>query len=209
VVGTLNILLASREAKVTKLIYASSSSIYGDNVNLPKKETDPINLISPYALTKFAGEKYSQLFNKLYGLPTVCLRYFNVFGPHQDPKSQYSAAIPKFITTILNNQPPVIYGDGEQSRDFTYVDNVVRANILAATSKITGEIINIACRKRVTLNQIIVLINKILGKKIKPIYQPAKQGDIKHSLADITKAKKLLNYRPIVGLEEGLKKNYN
>ena len=202
----LNILLAAQGAKVKKIVYASSSSIYGDTPNLPKKETHPVDPISPYALTKFAGERYCQLFYKLYGLPTVCLRYFNVFGPRQNPKSQYSAAIPKFIAAMLNNQPPVIYGDGEQSRDFTYVDNVVKANILAAVSKTSGEVINIACGKRITLNQIIALINKVLRKEIKPTYLPTRPGDIKHSLADITKSKKLLNYQPTIEFEKGLKK---
>jgi len=204
--GTLNILLAARDAKVKKIIYASSSSIYGNTPVLPKKETAPVDPISSYTLTKFAGERYCQLFHRLYGLPTVCLRYFNVFGPRQNPKSQYSAAIPKFIMAILNDQSPVIYGDGEQSRDFTYVDNVVKANLLAATSEIVGEVINIACGKRITLNQVVALINKALGKEIKPVFLPPKIGDIQHSLADITKAQELLNYQSITGFEEGLKK---
>lgn len=204
--SSLNVLVAARDEGVKKLIYASSSSIYGDTPKLPKKESDPINPISPYALTKFTGEKYCQLFSKLYGLSTVCLRYFNVFGPRQNPKSQYSAAIPKFITAILNDRPPIIYGDGKQSRDFTYVNNVVRANILAAESKIAGQVINIACNKKINLNQIIALINKILDKKIKPVYQAKKPGDIRYSLADITMAKKLLNYRPEIDFEQGLKK---
>ncbi len=204
--GTLNILLESRNAKVKKFIYASSLSIYGNNVELPKKEIHPPDPISPYGLTKFAGERYCQLFYTLYRLPTVCIRYFNVFGPRQNPKSQYSAAIPKFITAMLKGQPPIIYGDGKQSRDFTYIDNVVKANILAANSTIKGEIINIACGRKITLNQIIALINKILGKNIKPTYLPAREGNIIHSLADISKAKKLLNYQPSVEFEKGLKK---
>ena len=207
ITGTLNLLIAARDyGKIKKFVYASSSSVGGNSSKLSRKETDPVDPISPYALTKFAGERYGQLFYKLYGLPTVCLRYFNVFGPRQDPKSQYSAAIPKFIMAILHDQPLVIYGDGEQSRDFTYVDNVVKANILTAKSKIAGEVINIACGKSITLNQIVALINKTLGKKAKPSHLSCRPGDIKRSLADITKAQKLLNYKPIIEFEEGLKR---
>jgi nucleoside-diphosphate-sugar epimerase len=203
--ATLNILVASRDEKVKKLVYASSSSIYGNSIELPKQESDPINPISPYALTKFVGERYCQLFSELYSLPTICLRYFNVFGPKQDPNSEYSAVIPKFIKAVLRNEPPVIYGDGEQSRDFTFVDNVVEANILAVQSKISGEVINIACGEKTSLNNLLKYINQIIGKNIKPIYEKSRTGDIKHSLADISKAKNLIEYEPSVRAKEGLK----
>lgn len=204
--GTLNILLAAKENRVKKIVYASSSSIYGDSLKLPKEESFSPNPISPYSLTKYIGEKYCELFYKIYGLPTISLRYFNVFGPNQDPNSEYSAVLPKFIKAILNNKSPIIYGDGEQSRDFTYVENVVEANLLAVHSKTNGEMINIACGKRYSLNQIISLINKILGKNIKPIYQSLRPGDIKHSLASIAKANKLLDYKPIIPFVVGLEK---
>lgn len=204
--GTLNVLLAARDNKVKKVVYVSSSSIYGDSPKLPKEESFFPNPISPYALTKYVGEKYCGLFYKIYGLPTISLRYFNVFEPNQDPNSEYSVAIPKFIKAILNHKAPIIYGDGEQSRDFTYVENVVEANILAVHSRVNGEVINIACGERYSLNQIISLINKILGKNIKPIYQSPRLGDIKHSLTNITKASTLLGYKPIISLMRGLEK---
>ena len=204
--GTLNILIASRDEGIKKLVCASSSSVYGDSLKLPKQEDDPINPISPYALTKFTSERYCQLFSKLYGLPTICLRYFNVFGPKQDPGSQYSAVIPIFIKAILNNKSPIIYGDGEQSRDFTYVDNVVSANILAMNSKVSNKVINVACEEKTSLNDLLNYINQILEKNIKPIYEKARLGDVKYSLADISKAKKLLSYKPKITIKEGLKK---
>jgi len=204
--ATLNVLLAAKENNVKKVIYASSSSIYGDNPKLPKKENFSPNLLSFYALTKYAGEKYCQLFSKLYGLPTISLRYFNIFGPNQDLDSEYSAVIPKFIKLILQGKQPIIYGDGEQTRDFTYIDNVVEANILSMKSDVSGEVINIGCGERISLNQLIELINKYLGKNIKPIYQKERVGDVKHSLADISKAQKLLCYRPSIKIEDGLKK---
>ncbi|MBI4692192.1 MAG: SDR family oxidoreductase [Candidatus Terrybacteria bacterium] len=204
--ATLNVLLAAKENNVKKVIYASSSSIYGGSPELPKEENFPPNPLSFYALTKYAGEKYCQLFSKLCGLPTISLRYFNIFGPNQDPDSEYSAVIPKFIKLMLQGKQPVIYGDGEQTRDFTYIDNTVEANILAMESDISGEVINIACGEMISLNQLVEIINKYLGKNIKPIYQDERAGDVKHSLADISKAKKLLGYKPIVMIEEGLKK---
>jgi len=204
--ATLNLLWATKESKkIKKFVFASSSSIYGDSPKLPKKEDFPPNPISPYALAKYTSEKYCELFYELYGLPTVSLRYFNVFGPNQDPKSEYSAAIPKFISLMIKNKRPIVYGDGEQTRDFTDVENVVSANLLALKSKANG-VFNIACGKRVSLNQIIALLNKILNKNIKPIYKPKRPGDIKHSLADINKARKLLKYKPKIGIEEGLRK---
>jgi len=203
--GTLNILIAARDANVKKLVYASSSSIYGDSIKLPKQESDPINPISPYALTKLAGERYCQLFAQLYKLPTICLRYFNVFGPKQDPNSEYSAVIPIFIKSILNNKPPTIYGDGKQSRDFTYVDNVVNANILAMHSNVSGEVINIACGEKTSLNDLLKYINQLLSKNIEAIYEKYRDGDVKHSLADISSAKKLINYNPSINIEKGIK----
>jgi len=204
--GTLNLLLAARDEGVKKVVYASSSSIYGPSQNLPKREDMPVNPISPYALTKYTGEKYCQIFSDIYGLPTVCLRYFNVFGPKQDPNSEYSAVIPKFINLMLKGTRPIIFGDGEQSRDFTYVDNVVRANIKAAHSDIIGEVINIACGGRITINKIVEKINEILQSNIIPRYENPRQGDIRHSKADISKAKNLLSYSPIIDFINGLNK---
>lgn len=207
ITGTLNLLLAAKKAGVKKFVFASSSSVYGNNPESPKKETFAIDPVSPYALTKYAGEKYTQLFWELYGLPTVCLRYFNVFGPKQDPYSQYSAVIPKFITSFLKNQKPVIYGNGEQSRDFVYIDNVVDANILAAKATTGyGQVFNVGCGASIDLNQVIVLLQKITGKNIKPVYQKARKGDIVSSTADIAKASNILRYAPAVHCEEGLKK---
>ncbi len=163
--------------------------------------------LSPYAVGKLVGEYYCSVFHEVYGLETISLRYFNVFGPYQDPASQYAAAIPAFVKAILKDQPPTIYGDGEQSRDFTYVDNVVEANLLAARTKQTkGEVINIACGEAVTVNAIIDMINEILGKNIKPIYTDPRPGDVKYSLADITAAERLLDFKPKVTFREGLQK---
>jgi len=205
--GTLNLLVAARdEGHIKKFVYSSSSSVYGDSKKLPKNENQPVEPISPYALSKYTGEKYCQIFYKIYNLPTVCLRYFNVFGPNQNLNSQYSAVIPKFISSVTQKKRPIIYGNGEQSRDFTYVDNVVEANILAAFSDVSGEVINIACNKRTPLNKILKLINHFLGTNVQPIYKPARVGDVKHSLADISKAKKLLKFNPKVSIEDGLEK---
>lgn len=187
VTGTLNVLIAAKDAGIKKVIFSSSSSVYGDTPTLPKREDMPVNPQSPYAITKATGEMYCRVFEELYGLPTVCLRYFNVFGPRQDPNSQYAAVIPKFITAILNDESPVIYGDGEQSRDFTFVKNVVDANILSCESDATG-IFNIACGRRITINQLVDYINEIQGKEIKPVFTDPRPGDIKHSLADILRA---------------------
>ena len=199
--------MAARDAKVKRFVYAASSSAYGDTPTLPKVETMPVNPLSPYAAAKLMGEYYCSVFYKVFGLETISLRYFNVFGPHQDPTSQYAAAIPAFVTSILKDKPPTIYGDGEQSRDFTYVDNVVEANLLAARVKQTkGEVVNIACGEAITVNEIIKMINKIVGKSIKPMYEPSRPGDVKHSLADITVAKKLLGFKPVMSFKEGLKK---
>ena len=209
VVGTLNILNAAKDEGVKRIIYASSSSIYGDLETLPKTEDMLPKPLSPYAVSKLAGEKYCQVFTRLYGLETVALRYFLVFGPRQDPTSQYSAVIPKFIAAIRNGQPPTVYGDGEQSRDFTFVDNVVQANLLACESgleELSGEIFNIACGKRITINNLIQSINRILGTDIKPVYTDPRPGDVRHSLANIGKAQQFLGYQAKVDFYEGLER---
>jgi UDP-glucose 4-epimerase len=205
--ATFTLLLAARDAKVKRFVYAASSSAYGDTPTLPKVETMSVNPLSPYAAAKLMGEFYCSVFYKVFGLETISLRYFNVFGPNQDPTSQYAAAIPAFVTSILKGKSPTIYGDGQQSRDFTYVDNVVEANLLAARiKKAKGEVVNIACGEAITVNEIIKMINEIVGKSVKPIYVPSRPGDVKHSLADITAAKKLLGFKPVVPFKEGLKK---
>jgi nucleoside-diphosphate-sugar epimerase len=205
--GTLNILLAARGKGVKRVIYASSSSVYGDTPTLPKHEEMPTNPLSPYALQKYVGEHYCRLFYQLYGLETISLRYFYIFGPKQDPNSLYSAVIPKFIDALVQDRPPVIFGDGEQSRDFTYIENVVQANLLAMSAEhLHGEAINIACGKRISLNQLLNVLKEILGSKIFPLYQEPRKGDVKHSLADIRKGKEIVGYEPTVGVEIGLKK---
>lgn len=205
--ATFTLLLAARQTGVRRFVYAASSSAYGDSPISPKVETIKPNPLSPYAVSKLVGEYYCSVFSEVFDLETISLRYFNVFGPNQDPKSQYAAAIPAFVTSILKDQPPTIYGDGEQSRDFTYVDNVVEANLLAAGVKQTkGQVVNIACGHAVTVNQIIDMINDYLGKKIKPIYADPRPGDVKHSLADITMAQNILGYKPSVSFETGLQK---
>jgi nucleoside-diphosphate-sugar epimerase len=206
--ATFTMLVAARDARVKRFVYAASSSAYGDTPALPKVETMAPSPLSPYAVGKLVGEYYCSVFSTVYGLETIALRYFNVFGPHQDPASQYAAAIPAFVTAILRDQRPTIYGDGEQTRDFTYVDNVVQANLLAARAKEThGEVINVACGEAVTVNAIIGTINRLLGKSVKPIYAPARAGDVKHSLADITAAKKLIGFQPVTLFREGLEKS--
>lgn len=207
VTGTLNILNAARDAKVKRVVFASSSSVYGNTPELPKHEGIIPNPLSPYAVSKLTGEKYCGVFSSLYGLETVALRYFNVFGPHQDPSSQYSAVIPLFITAMLRDERPVIFGDGEQSRDFTYISNVIEANILAATTpNISGIAVNCACHGRVTLNELVQGINEILGKNIVPIHKDERSGDIKHSFANISAAEKYLLYKPVTSFDNGLKK---
>jgi len=204
--GTLNVLVAARDQKLKRVVFASSSSVYGEAIEEYKIESLPANPLSPYALHKLSGEIYAKLFHQLYGLETVCLRYFNVFGPQQDPNSQYSAVIPKFIGAMLKGQQPVVFGDGEQSRDFTYVANNVEANIMAAeSSRGAGEVMNIACGNSITLNELIRLINQELSKDIKPIYQEPRAGDIKYSKANIDKAEKVIGYKPKINFEEGLK----
>ena len=204
--ATFTLLLAARDAGIKRFVYAASSSAYGDTPTLPKIETMLTTPLSPYAAAKLAGEYYCSVFYRSFGLETVSLRYFNVFGPYQDPTSQYAAAIPAFVTSILKDEPPTIYGDGEQSRDFTYIDNVVEANLLAArTEQTAGEVINIACGQRVTVNEIIDMINDLVGKNVKPKYVDSRPGDVKHSLADITLAAKLIGFKPKVSFREGLR----
>lgn len=210
VVGTLNILDAAKENNVKRIVYASSSSVYGDNPELPKHEGMMPNPLSPYAVSKLAGEKYCQVYSRLYGIETVILRYFNVFGPRQDPNSEYSAVIPKFIKLISNNQRPTIYGDGTQSRDFTYVANVVEANILAATKNVeSGLAMNCACHGQVTLNSLIRELGELLNKETKPIYAEPRSGDIKHSFANIDLIKEKLNWAPSISFGDGLKRLVN
>jgi len=205
--GTLNVLVAARDCGAKKVVYASSSSVYGDTPTLPKREDMIPNPKSPYAVSKLAGEYYARVFSELYGLRTVSLRYFNVFGPRQDPTSQYAAVIPKFIIAMQRGEPVLVFGDGEQSRDFTYVANVVEANLLACQAPgAVGRVINIACGERVTLNELIGLMHGILGAHTPPTYGPPRAGDIKHSLADIARARELLGYRVVVALEEGLRR---
>jgi nucleoside-diphosphate-sugar epimerase len=204
--ATFKLLLAARDRKVRRLVYAASSSAYGDQPELPKREDMRPAPLSPYAVGKLVGEYYCQVFSNVYGLETISLRYFNVFGPRQDPGSQYSGVISRFMSALLNGEQAVIYGDGEQSRDFTYVSNVVRANLLAAEStKAVGAVINIANGQRVTLNQLFEIMKEMTGKSdAKPEYQSTRPGDVRDSLADLTLARTLLGYEPQVGLKEGL-----
>lgn len=207
ITGTLNMLLAARDAGVAGFVFASSSSVYGDDPTLPKKEGREGKPLSPYAVSKLAGEKYIRVFHDLYGFNAVALRYFNIFGPRQDPSSQYAAVIPNFVTRLLRGEPPVIFGDGKQSRDFTFVANVVQANLLAAEGKDAGgEAFNIACADRITVAGLAQALNGILGTAIPPVHEPARPGDILHSFADIGKAKAGLSYRPSVAFEDGLRR---
>lgn len=204
--GTLNVLLAARDARVKRVVYASSSAVYGETPVLPKREDMKPQPLSPYAISKLTAEYYCQIFYKLDGLETVCLRYFNVFGPRQDPESEYAAVIPKFIRLTLEGKQPEIYGDGKQSRDFTFVKDVVEANLLASQAKnIAGGVFNIACGRRITLLDFVELLNRLLDIDIVPIFTAPRPGDIKHSLADISRAKELLSYSPKFSFEEGLK----
>lgn len=203
VTGTLNVLLAARDSGVKKVIYASSTAVYGDTPTLPQREEMMPNPQSPYATTKLVGEYYCQVFQAVYGLPTVSLRYFNVYGPKQDPNSEYAAVIPRFIKRVSEGKPPIIFGDGEQTRDFVFVTDVVRANISAAESDVTG-VFNIGQGQRVTISELARLIIHIMNKDIGIIHQGARVGDVRHSLADISKAR-LFNYKPQYDLEKGLK----
>jgi len=203
VTGTLNVLLAARDNKVKKVIYASSSSVYGDTPTLPKREDMPTNPQSPYALTKLVGEYYCRIFHQVYSLPTVCLRYFNVYGPRQDPTSQYAAVIPRFIARVSRGNPPIIYGDGNQTRDFTFIKDVTQANRIAAIDDATG-IFNIGRGERNSINHLAQTILNIIGKDLQPVYEPSLPGGIEHSLADISKAGRI-GYGPEYDLETGLK----
>lgn len=205
ITGTLNLLLASRDAGVQRFVLASSAAVYGDNPGLPKKEDMEGFPLSPYAASKRMGELYCQVFNRVFGLSTVSLRYFNIFGPRQDPSSQYASVIPNFIGKMLKEKKPVVFGDGEQSRDFLYVSNVVEANILASQAReVSGEVFNIGSEERTSVNALVVKLNEVLDKEIKPTYEEPRPGDIKHSYADISKARKMLKYEPSVSFSEGL-----
>jgi nucleoside-diphosphate-sugar epimerase len=207
VTATLNLLENCRKGGIRRFVYAASSSAYGDTEVLPKNEEMPTNPLSPYALQKWVGERYCKLYHELYGLETVSLRYFNVFGPGQDPYSEYSAVIPKFTTKLLTKEPITVYGDGEQSRDFTYIDNVIEANLLAlGAPNAPGEVCNIGCGQRVSLNELIRILEELLGVRAQVTYAPAKAGDVRHSLADITKATRVLGYVPKTKIEEGLRR---
>ena len=204
--GTFNVLMAAREAGVRRVVYAASSSAYGDTETLPKHEDMPPSPLSPYAASKLFGEYYCQVFARVYQLETVSLRYFNVFGPRQDPSSPYSGVISKFVTALLAGETPVIYGDGEQSRDFTYIANVVEANLLAAESNdAIGQVMNLGIGERVTLNQLLAELQKIIGSNLPARYEEMRAGDVRHSLADISRARELIGYRPLVSFAEGLK----
>lgn len=207
--GTVNVLIAARDAKVKRVVYAASSAAYGDTPTLPKHEEMRPDPISPYAVAKLASEHYMTSFYRCYGLETVSLRYFNIFGPRQDPSSPYSGVLAKFITTMLRGVPPMIFGDGEQSRDFTYIDNAVAANLLACeapATQVAGQVFNVATGRRVSLNEIFQLLRKLTGYSGKPEYRGEREGDIKHSLADISRAEAALGYKPTVDFEEGLRR---
>lgn len=205
--GTLNVLVAARDAKVKRLVFAASSAAYGDNPEFPRVETQATRPLSPYGLTKLAGEYYCQLFTQLYGFETAALRYFNIFGPRQNPYSPYTGVLTIFISAYLQGKTPTIFGDGEQSRDFTFVANCVQATLLACTAPAAaGKVINVGVGEQFTLNRTIALLNKILGKAVKPAYGPPRDGDVKDSLADISLARKVLGYEPQVRYEDGLRK---
>jgi len=207
ITGTLNVFLAARDAGVKRVVYASSSSVYGETPELPKRETMAPQPLSPYALSKLAGEHYAAVFKHIYDFEIVALRYFNIFGPRQDPESQYAAVIPRFITALLEGRPPVVYGDGGQSRDFTFVDNVVEANLLAAESQAAaGQAFNVACGGRYTLLELLDQLKQILGSSIEPVHEEARAGDVRDSQASIDAAVKTLNYKVSVGFDEGLRK---
>lgn len=205
--GTLNLLVAARDADVKRLVFASSSAVYGNAPGFPREETIPPAPLSPYAVQKLTDEHYLRLFYELYGLETVSLRYFNVFGPHQDPDSEYAAVIPRFIKAFLGGTQPTVYGDGEQSRDFTYVDNVVYGNLLAVEAQdAPGKVMNLACGGQLTLNQLLALLRQITGSDVEAVYTDPRPGDVRHSWADITLSEQVLNYRTQVPLEEGLRR---
>jgi UDP-glucose 4-epimerase len=210
VTGTVNILHEAKKAGVKRVIYAASSSAYGDQPFMSKRESDLPAPLSPYAVAKLAGEYYCHAFWETYGLETVCIRYFNVFGPRQDPGSEYSAVIPLFITALLEGRQPKIYGDGEQTRDFTFIKNVVHGNLLATeapAAKVAGKTFNVANGKMISLNQMLAMLNELLGTDVQPIFEDARVGDVRDSLADISGARENLGYDPVVTFEEGLKQS--
>ena len=208
--GTTNVLLAARNAKVRRVVFAASSSAYGDTPTLPKVETMKPSPRSPYAISKLTAEQMMTVFAQLYGMETVSLRYFNVFGPRQDPTSQYAAVIPNFIKAAMNKTRPVVFGDGEQTRDFCFIENTVNANLLAAntSNKLSGEVVNIACGERISLNTLLAYIGEEAGAPLVPIYEPARKGDVRDSLASIEAAQKLLGYEPKVRVREGLARTF-
>jgi nucleoside-diphosphate-sugar epimerase len=208
--GTLNVLVASRDAGVKRVVYASSSSVYGNSLQLPKVEHMAPNPLSPYAISKLAAEAYCRAFTRIYGLETVSLRYFNVFGPRQDPNSLYAAVLPRFIEALLGKKRPVIFGDGTQSRDFTFIENVVQANLLALDAVgVGGEAFNIACGESVNLKTVLQFLAEFSGQVVEPEYQVPRAGDVKHSLADISRAERMLGYRPAISFREGLKQTFD
>src|SRR5688572_22707222 len=208
--GTLNVLIAARDAKVKRVVFAASSSAYGETAELPKRESMPPSPISPYGVTKLVGELYAQVCGRIYGLESVSLRFFNVFGPRQDPTSQYSGVLSRFITALLTAKQPVVYGDGEQSRDFTYVANVVDASLRACEAAgASGKVFNVGTGTRFTLNETLALLEKISGRNIKARYDPPRTGDILHSLADISLAREILGYKPSVRFDEGLRRTWD
>ena len=205
--GTLQVLAAARSCGVRRVVFASSSSVYGDAPALPKREDMTPAPKSPYAITKLAGEHYCAVYHELFGLETVSLRYFNVFGPHQDPRSQYAAVIPLFISTLMAGRGPTVFGDGEQSRDFTYVENVAEANIRAAQAPgAPGGVFNVGCGTRYSLNDLLAMLGRILGLRVRPVYADPRPGDVRDSLADISRARQVLGFEPIIGFEEGLRR---
>ena len=210
VAGTVNLLVAARDAGVRRVVFAASSSAYGDTPELPKRETMTPTPKSPYAAQKLMGEHYLRIFHEIYGLETVSLRYFNVFGPRQDPKSTYAAVIPRFITTVLRGESPTVYGDGLQTRDFTYIDNVIQANLAAclAPKAACGKVVNIACGERVSLLDILEIVYKLAGKRVPPEFEPGRAGDVRDSLADISLARDLIGYDPKVAFAEGLSRTF-
>jgi len=207
--GTLNVLVAARDAKVRRLVFAASSSAYGETPTLPKTEAMPADPISPYGITKYVGELYAKVFGRVYGLENACVRYFNVFGPRQDPSSQYSGVLSRFMLAVIEDQQPIVFGDGEQSRDFTFIANIVDETLRACDAQgASGMVFNGGTGARITLNQVLKLLEKISGKKIQPKYDPPRTGDIRDSQADISLAQKILGYRPLVQFEEGLQRTW-
>lgn len=205
--GMLNVLASAKDTGVKRLVFASSSAVYGNDPTLPKTECSPMDLLSPYALTKLTGEHYCSVFSRLYGLEAVALRYFNVFGPRQAPDSLYAAVIPKFIDVMVKGKQPIIYGDGLQSRDFCYVENIVAANLLACHHpEASGKVFNISCGESLSLLDLVSVINGLLGTSIQPIFEAERQGDVKHSCADVSRAREVLGFEPHVKFEDGMRK---